>query len=57
MAEPGPRWFAKLTNCKLPRSAHRGVTGLKTGIRKWINEWNKEPKRFVWVQTADETLA
>jgi transposase len=50
------RWFAELTNRKLRRSAHRSVTALETDIRKWINEWNKDPKPFVWTKTADEIL-
>ena len=50
------RWFAELTNRKLCRSAHRSVTELETDIRKWINEWNKNPKPFVWTKTADEIL-
>jgi transposase len=48
------RWFAELTNRKLRRSAHRSVTELETDIRKWINEWKKDPKPFVWTKTADE---
>src|SRR5580698_7047484 len=48
------RWFAELTNRKLRRSAHRSVVDLETDIRKWINEWNKNPKPFVWTKTADE---
>jgi transposase len=50
------RWFAELTNRKLRRSAHRSVTELETDIRKWINEWNKDPRPFVWTKTADEIL-
>jgi transposase len=50
------RWFAELTNRKLRRSAHRSVTGLEADIRKWINEWNKDPRPFVWTKTADEIL-
>jgi transposase len=50
------RWFAELTNRKLRRSAHRSVTELETDIRTWINEWNKDPKPFVWTKTADEIL-
>ena len=50
------RWFAELTNRKLRRSAHRSVTELETDIRKWISEWNKNPKPFVWTKTADEIL-
>ena len=50
------RWFAELTNRKLRRSAHRSVTELETDIRKWINEWNKDPRPFVWTKTADQIL-
>ena len=50
------RWFAELTNRKLRRSAHRSVTELEADIRKWINEWNKDPKPFIWAKTADEIL-
>jgi transposase len=50
------RWFAELTNRKLRRSAHRSVTELETDIRKWITEWNKNPRPFVWTKTADEIL-
>jgi transposase len=50
------RWFAELTNRKLRRPAHRSVTERETGIRRWINEWNTDPKPFVWTKTADEIL-
>jgi transposase len=50
------RWFAELASRKPRRSAHRSVTELETGIRRWINECNKDPKPFVWAKTADEIL-
>jgi transposase len=50
------RWFAELTNRKLRRSAHRSVTELEADIRKWISEWNKDPRPFVWTKSADEIL-
>ena len=50
------RWFAELTNRKLRRSAHRNVTELEADIRRWISEWNKDPKPFVWTKSADEIL-
>jgi transposase len=50
------RWFAELTNRKLRRSAHRSVVELEADIRKWINEWNKDPRPFIWTKTADEIL-
>ncbi|MYU02204.1 MULTISPECIES: transposase, partial [unclassified Streptomyces] len=50
------RWFAELTSRKLRRSAHRSVVELERDIRRWINEWNKNPKPFVWTKTADDIL-
>jgi transposase len=50
------RCFAELTNRKLRRSAHRSVTELEADIRTWINQWNADPKPFVWTKTADEIL-
>jgi transposase len=50
------RWFAELTNRTLRRSAHRSVTELEADIRAGINEWNADPKPFVWAKTADEIL-
>jgi transposase len=50
------RWFAELTNRKLRRSAHRSVTELEVDIRRWINQWNADPKPFVWTKTADAIL-
>jgi hypothetical protein len=41
---------------KLRRSAHRSVTELEADIRTWITAWNKDPKPFAWVKTADEIL-
>jgi hypothetical protein len=48
------RWFAELTNRKLRRSAHHSITELEADIRKWINEWNTNPRPFVWTKTADQ---
>jgi hypothetical protein len=45
------RWFAELANRKLRRSAHRSVTELEAGIGKSVNEWNADPKPFVWAKT------
>jgi hypothetical protein len=25
-------------------------------VRRWINEWNKDPKPFVWTKIADQIL-
>jgi hypothetical protein len=50
------RWLAELTNRKLRRSAHRSGTELENDIRKWVSEWNKDPKPFAWTKAADEIL-
>jgi transposase len=50
------RWFAELTNRKLRRSAHRSVTELEADVRRWITEWNADPKPFVWTKPADQIL-
>lgn len=50
------RWFAELTRRKLRRSAHRSVRELEVDLRKWTNEWNRNPKPFIWTKTADEIL-
>jgi len=50
------RWFAELTARKLRRSAHRSVTELEDDIRRWINEWNKNPRPFTWTKSADDIL-
>jgi hypothetical protein len=57
----GPAWpevsiRAELTNRKLRRSAHRSVTELEADVRRWINEWNADPKPFIWTKTADQIL-
>ena len=46
------RWFAELTTRKLRRSAHRSITELEADIRKWVSEWNKNPRPFVWTKAA-----
>lgn len=50
------RWFAELTNKKLRRGSHRSVRQLNTDIRAWIENWNDDPKPFVWTKTADQIL-
>ena len=53
---PDERWFAELTRRKLRRSAHRSVVELERDVRGWVNEWNKNPKPFVWTKPAEEIL-
>ena len=50
------RWFFELTTKKLRRGAHRSVRALNADIRAWIENWNGDPKPFVWTKTADQIL-
>ena len=44
LAEPGRALVRRADQPQAPQVAHRSVTELETDIRKWINEWNKDPK-------------
>jgi transposase len=51
------RWFAELTTKKLRRGTHTSVRQLNTDIRAWIQNWNDNPRPYVWTKTADQILA
>jgi hypothetical protein len=48
------RWFGLLTDQELRRGVHKSVPALEKDIRPWINNWNENPRPFVWTKTADE---
>ena len=50
------RWFSALTTKKLQRSAHRSVKELAADIKDWAENWNENPRPFVWHKTADQIL-
>jgi transposase len=50
------RWFAELTTKWIKRGTHRSVRDLTASIRSWINNWNDNPRPFVWHKTADDIL-
>ena len=50
------RWFAFLTDQLLRRGVHKSVVALEKDIRTWINNWNQDPKPFIWRKTAEEIL-
>jgi transposase len=50
------RWFSELTSKKLRRGTHRSVRELNSDIRTWINEWNNDPRPYIWTKTADQIL-
>ncbi len=50
------RWFAELTRRKPRRSTHRCVIELERDIVTWTQNWNNDPKPFVWTKTTDQIL-
>jgi len=50
------RWFAELTTKWLRRGTHRSTKELEASIAHWVDEWNEDPKPFVWHKSADEIL-
>jgi hypothetical protein len=38
------------------RSVHKSVVALENDVRTWIDNWNQDPKPFVWRKTAEEIL-
>jgi len=50
------RWFGFLTDQLIRRGVHKSVQALEKDVRAWIDQWNQDPKPFVWVKTAEEIL-
>ncbi|WP_431910791.1 IS630 family transposase [Amycolatopsis thermoflava] len=50
------RFFAEITVKLLRRGVHRSVTALERDIRAWIQQWNTNPRPYVWTRTADQIL-
>ena len=50
------RWFSELTTKWIRRGAHTSVTDLKDSINAWTDNWNNNPRPFIWHKTADEIL-
>ena len=50
------RWFSELTTKWLTRGTHRSTDELVASIQTWTDNWNENPKPFIWRKTADEIL-
>jgi transposase len=50
------RWFGLLTEQLIRRGVHKSVLALEHDVRQWINNWNDNPKPFVWTKTAEDIL-
>src|ERR1700734_3374721 len=51
------RWFGYLTDQKIRRGARKSVQALEADIRDWIENWNQNPRPFIWTKTAEEILS
>jgi transposase len=51
------RWFALLTEQQIRRGTHRSTIELERAIREYLDQYNKNPKPFIWTKSADEILA
>ena len=40
----------------LQRGVHKSVQALEADVRDWIQQWNTDPRPFVWKKTAEEIL-
>jgi transposase len=50
------RWFGLLTGKLLRRGAHKSVRQLEKDILAWVDNWNEDPKPFIWTKSAEEIL-
>ena len=50
------RWFGLLTDQLIRRGFHQNVVALENDVRRWINNWNQDPKPFIWTKTAEDIL-
>jgi len=51
------RWFATLTTKQIRRGTHRSTRQLEDAIRSYLDQYNANPKPFVWTKSADDILA
>jgi hypothetical protein len=38
------------------RGVHRSVAELQADITRWTEQWNANPRPYVWTKTADQIL-
>lgn len=50
------RWFAELTGKAVRRGSFASVPDLITAIEEFIEEWNRDPKPFVWTAKAEDII-
>jgi len=38
------------------RGIHKSVEALEADIRRWVENWNENPRPFTWTKTAEGIL-
>ena len=51
------RWFKELTDKRLRRGRFTSVPELTRAITTWAENWNNDPRPFVWKATAADIIA
>jgi transposase len=51
------RWFAEITRKRIRRGSFRSVKELVGAIQAYLQEHNRDPKKFVWTKDAHTILA
>jgi transposase len=51
------RWFSTLTTKQIRRGTHRSTRQLEDAIRSYLDQYNADPRPFVWTKSADDILA
>jgi len=51
------RWFGEITRQRIRRGTFRSVRELITAIEAYLQEHNRNPKKFVWTKDAETILA
>jgi transposase len=50
------RLFGFITDDLIRRGNHTSVQALENDIRGWIQNWNDDPRPFIWTKTAEQIL-
>ena len=49
-------FFSALTRRRLRRGVFRSIADLQAAINRYLNDYNADPKPFVWTKPADAIL-
>jgi hypothetical protein len=50
------RWFGELTSKRIRRGAFVSVPDLVAAISEFLDNWNDNPKPFVWTATVESIV-